>query len=72
MRRKLVMMVPTVDATDLTEVAYEYCDHEGISTHYDQGIHQLHLNGNPLQKFFEDNGVDFQGEEYAYIGVIGT
>ena len=71
-----VYYVPTVDARDLSYEISEWCAEQDISTHYECGIHQLQLDGNLLQLFFEDNGVKFTEEEiergFAEVGVIGT
>lgn len=72
-----IEMVPTVDARDLSPEAEDYCLEHDFSTHYDSGIHQLELDGNPLQRFFESHGVTFPADSsssssFALIGIIGT
>lgn len=76
MRKPEVYYVPTVDARTLPQEVYDWCGEHDISTHYATEIYQLHLDGNPLQLFFEENGIKFTGGDFARgfaeIGVIGT
>lgn len=68
-----IVMTPTVDARDLPYEVNEYCCDQEFSTHYDSGIHQLHLDGNPLQKFFEELGHQFpEDKDFVEIGILAT
>ena len=72
-RTPKIIMVPAADARDFSYEVDEYCCDQEFSTHSDNGLHQLHLDGNPLQKFFEDLGHEFPvDEDFVYVGIIGT
>lgn len=67
-----ITMIPVVYAVEFGQEVEDFCDECSISTHYQDGLYHLDLDGNPLQEFFEQGGHIFPDVEQVMIGVIGT
>ena len=67
-------MVQCVNAEDMPEEVEEWCSNREISTHYENGLHQVEDDGNPFSEWLKTQGFKFDDEKlgFTWVGVWGT
>ncbi len=69
-----ITLIPCVEHFELPEDAQERCqNHDRSPICKSAEIYYVDLDGNPLQKFLEDNGYKFSTDrDWTYIGIFGS